>query len=80
MSYYSNRNFCLPHCICVACLQVEELDLPMKRNQAFIGTHFSKTRDRFCDHILGEGEERKMKRKELLVKVGNKTCNGHTSE
>ena len=49
---------------------MEELDLPVKRNQAFIGTHFSKTRDKFCNHLLGEGEERRIKRKEILIKVG----------
>lgn len=34
---------------------MENLDLLVKRNQAFIITHFSKTRERFCDHLLGEG-------------------------
>ena len=31
----------------------EELDLPVKRNQAYIIKYFSKTREKFCDHILG---------------------------
>lgn len=39
---------------------MEKLDLPVKRNQAFIVTHFSKTRAKFCDYLLGEddGDER----------------------
>ena len=36
-------------------IKVENLDLTVKRNQAFIITHFSKSRERFCDHLLGEG-------------------------
>lgn len=31
------------------------MNLLVKRNQAFIITHFSKTREKFCDHLLGEG-------------------------
>ena len=31
------------------------MDLLVKRNQAFIITHFSKTREKCCDHLLGEG-------------------------
>ena len=50
-------------------VQVEELDLPVKRNQAFIVTYFSKTREKFCDHLLGEGEKKREERKELLIKV-----------
>lgn len=34
---------------------MESLDLVVKRNQAFIVTHFSKTREQFCHHLLGEG-------------------------
>ena len=34
---------------------MESLDLVVKRNQALIVTHFSKTREQFCDHLLGEG-------------------------
>ena len=41
----------------------------MKRNQAFIVTYFSKTREKFCDHLLGEGEKKRDERKELLIKV-----------
>ena len=36
-------------------IKVESLDLLVKRNQAFIITHFSKSREMFCDHLLGEG-------------------------
>ena len=36
-------------------IKVESLDLLVKRNQAFIIRHFSKTRELFCDHLLGEG-------------------------
>ena len=36
---------------------MEELDLPVKRNQAFIIKFFSKTREKFCDHVLGEGRQ-----------------------
>lgn len=50
-------------------VKVEELDLPLKRNQAYIVTYFSKTRERFCDHLLGEGEEKKQARKQLLIEV-----------
>ena len=39
----------------------------MKRNQAFIIKFFSKTRETFCDHLLGEGKEKE--RFELLTKV-----------
>jgi hypothetical protein len=39
------------------------------RNQAFIVTYFSKTREKFCDHLLGEGEKKRVDRKELLIKV-----------
>ena len=35
---------------------MESLNLIVKRNQAFIVTHFSKSREQFCDHLLGEGE------------------------
>ena len=48
--------------------QVEEIDLPVKRNQAFIIKFFSKTRERFCDHLLGEGKEKE--RWKLLTQVG----------
>ena len=37
--------------------QVEDLDLPIKRNQAFVIQYFSKTRDKFCHHLLGEGKQ-----------------------
>ena len=50
-------------------IKVEKLDLPLKRNQAFIVTHFSKTREKFCGHLLGEGEEKRQTRMELLIKV-----------
>ena len=50
-------------------VKVEELDLPVKRNQAFIVTYFSKTREKFCDHLLGEGEKKREERKEMLIKV-----------
>jgi hypothetical protein len=36
-------------------IKVDNLDLLVKRNQAFIITHFSKSREMFCDHLLGEG-------------------------
>ena len=49
--------------------QVEELDLPVKRNQAFIIKYFSKTREKFCDHVLGEGKQEK--RLELLNGVSD---------
>ena len=53
-----------------ACIeQVESLDLPVKRNQAFIIKYFSKTRDKFCDHILGETEEKVKVRERLLEEV-----------
>ena len=48
---------------------MEELDLPLKRNQVFIVNAFSKVRERFCDHLLGFDEEKKQKRIELLTKV-----------
>lgn len=38
-------------------LKVEKLDLPIRRNQAFIVTYFSKTRERFCDHLLGDDKQ-----------------------
>ena len=38
--------------------KVENLDLTVKKNQAFIVTHFSKTREKICDHLLGEGKKR----------------------
>ena len=38
---------------------MESLDLIVKRNQAFIVTHFSKSREQFCDHLLGEGQTEK---------------------
>ena len=38
-------------------LKVEKLDLPVKRNQAFIVTYFSKTREKFCGHLLGDDKE-----------------------
>ncbi len=50
---------------------MESLDLPVKRNQAFIIKYFSKTRDKFCDHILGEGDDRVEERRRLLAKVRN---------
>ena len=34
---------------------MESLDLVVKRNQALIVTHFSKIREQFCNHLLGEG-------------------------
>ena len=37
--------------------KVESLDVIVKKNQAFIVTHFSKTREHFCDHLLGEGKK-----------------------
>jgi len=46
---------------------VESIDLPVKRNQEFIIKFFSKTRERFCDHLLGEG--RRKERWELLTQV-----------
>ena len=41
----------------------------MKRNQAFIIKYFSKTRDEFCDHILGETEAKVKDRERLLEEV-----------
>ena len=38
-------------------VQVDDLDLPIKRNQAFVIRSFSKNRDKFCDHLLGEGKK-----------------------
>jgi hypothetical protein len=38
-------------------VKVEDLDLPIKRNQAFVIQYFSKTRDKFCHHLLGEGKQ-----------------------
>ena len=53
---------------CVPLLsQVEDLELPVKRNQAFVIKYFSKTRDKFCDHLLGEGK--KDYRWEVLIEV-----------
>jgi len=46
---------------------VEDIDLPVKRNQAFIIKFFSKTREEFCDHLLGEGREKE--RWKLLTQV-----------
>lgn len=43
------------------------MDLPIKRNQAFVIKCFSKCRDKFCDHILGEGK--KNYRWKLLTEV-----------
>ena len=42
--------------------QVEKLDLPLKRNQAYIIKYFSKTRDKFCSDLLGL-EGKKVKRR-----------------
>ena len=66
-------------------IKVESLDLLVKRNQAFIITHFSKSRELFCDHLLGEGvkeletrrssveetkrKDSKLARMQLLIKV-----------
>ena len=50
-----------------AMAKVEDLDLPVKRNQAFIIKYFSKTRDKFCDHILGEGKS--TERRKLLLEA-----------
>ena len=49
---------------------MEELDLPVKRNQAFIIKFFSMTREKFCDHVLGEDEEKY--RWQLLVDAPGK--------
>lgn len=49
--------------------KVDEFDLPVKRNQAFVVTQFTKSRERFCDHLLGDEEEQQLLRKELLIKV-----------
>ena len=63
---------------------MEKYDLPVKRNQEFIVTHFSKTREKFCNHLLGDDKHEGSKslspgeecpslaetRKELLIKVG----------
>ena len=55
---------------CVPLLsQVEDLELPVKRNQAFVIKYFSKTRDKFCDHLLGEGKKEKDYRWEVLIEV-----------
>ena len=50
--------------------QVDDLDLPIKRNQAFMIQYFSKTRDKFCDHLLGE--KKRDFRWELLTEVCNR--------
>ena len=42
---------------------MEKLDLPVKRNQAFIVTYFSKTREKFCSHLLGDDTEESSKSK-----------------
>ena len=42
---------------------MEKLDLPVKRNQAFIVTYFSKTREKFCSHLLGDDKEESSKSK-----------------
>ena len=55
-------------------LQVESLDLPVKRNQAFIMKYFNKTRDKFCDHILGETEAKVKDRERLLEEVCTCCC------
>ena len=43
--------------------------MPLKRNQEYITKFFSKTREKFCDHILGEGKDKEAKRWNLLVDV-----------
>lgn len=45
-----------------ASVQVEELDLPLKRNQASIIKYFSITRSAFCDDLLGLEEEKHHRR------------------
>lgn len=54
-------------------LQIDQLDLPVKRNQAFIIKYFSKTREKFCDHILGEGQRET--RKNILSDVSRSCSN-----
>lgn len=73
---------CVCGCVCwwllytaVLC-KVEDMDLPIKRNQAFVIKCFSKCRDKFCDHILGEGK--KSYRWELLTEVGVYWRSHHT--
>ena len=36
---------------------MEKLDFSVKRNQAFIVTYFSKTREKFCGHLLGDDKQ-----------------------
>ena len=45
---------------------MEDLDLPIKHNQAFIIKYFSKTQE-FCKHLLGD--KKKEKCGQLLTKV-----------
>jgi len=42
--------------------KVEELDLPLKRNQAYIIKYFSITREAFCGDLLGLEEEKEKRR------------------
>ncbi|XP_065902249.1 inositol 1,4,5-trisphosphate receptor type 2-like [Dysidea avara] len=49
-----------------AAVKVEHLDLPLKRNQAYIMKYFGKMRDKFCNELLGL-EEGKVKRREQLL-------------
>ena len=51
--------------------QIEELDLPVGRNQALIVKNFCRLRDTFCQNILGEKPNVEEKRKILLDSVRN---------
>ena len=61
-------------------MKVEKLDLPVKRNQAFIVTHFSKTREKFCNHLIGEGENEESSKKASFGDGGSSSQLGGESE
>ncbi|XP_065909470.1 inositol 1,4,5-trisphosphate-gated calcium channel ITPR1-like [Dysidea avara] len=52
-----------------ATVKVEELDLPLKRNQGYIIKYFSKMRENFCNDVLGLEDRKVARRKQLLLKT-----------
>jgi len=51
------------------CIQAEDIDLPLKRNQTLVIKYFNLSRSKFCDKFLGRSQEKEKMRYSII------TCN-----
>lgn len=49
--------------------QVEDLNLPVQRNQELVVKYFCRFREKFCNELLGEGIEKEENRWKIINKV-----------